>query len=370
MIKMSQSFVGDPELLAVKRVFEGRYLGMGMEVKAFESEIASLIGGNKKVTCTATGTAALHLALQAAGIGPGDEVLVPTITYVASFQAISATGATPVACDVDFDSLCIDPDDARARLTPRTKAIMPVHYAGGYGRLPQIYDIARENGLRVIEDAAHSFGGLYNGKPVGHGGDIICFSFDGIKNITCGEGGAIVTGDDAVTAAAQDLRLLGVHKDTDKRFSGMRSWDFDVTEQGWRYHMNNMAAAMGRAQLTQLDAFKNHRRGILDIYKKQLADIPGIGLLNINYEESFPYIFVICINGGRRDGLAAFLKDHHIETGIHYKPAHLLSKYRGPVLKNAELAYSQMLTLPFHGYLTPGEALTVCQMVKKFLGHK
>src|SRR5690606_32413952 len=131
------------------------------------------------------GTSALQLAIQACGIGAGDEVIIPSLTYVASFQAASATGATPIACDIDPTTGCIDVVDAEKRITPKTKAIMPVHYAGGFGDLEGVYDIAHRYGLRVIEDAAHSFGGYYKDKPVGAHGDIICFSFDGIKNITC-----------------------------------------------------------------------------------------------------------------------------------------------------------------------------------------
>jgi dTDP-4-amino-4,6-dideoxygalactose transaminase len=206
------------------------------------------------------GTAALQLALQAAGIWQGDEVLVQSLTYVASFQAISATGARPVACDVDAETLCLDWRDAEKRLTPRTKAVMPVHYAGGVGALDEIYAFAEKYGLRVIEDAAHAFGTEYQGKKVGEFGDIVCFSFDGIKNITSGEGGCIVTNDEEVLRKVRDARLLGVEKDTEKRFSGGRSWEFDVTAQGWRYHMSNIMAAIGLEQLKRFPENASQRQ--------------------------------------------------------------------------------------------------------------
>ena len=157
-IRLSRSSVGAEEKAALARVIDGGYLGMGEEVRLFEEEIAAYLGGNRFVTCVATGTAALHMAVSCLDLGAGDEVLVPTITYVACFQAIRATGATPVACDVRPGDIFIDPADAERRITGRTKAIMPVHYAGSAAGLEDIYSLARKHGLRVIEDAAHSFG--------------------------------------------------------------------------------------------------------------------------------------------------------------------------------------------------------------------
>src|SRR5450759_1400654 len=215
--------------------------------KAAVPVFTQFIGGNRQVICVNTGTAALQLAVQACGIGRGDDVLVPTLTFVSCFQAVSATGATPVACEVLRDNGCLDPEDAARRITAHTKAIMPVHYASGAGKLYDVYALAKKHGLRVIEDAAHAFGGTRNGARVGATGDVVCFSFDGIKNITSGEGGAVVTSDAAVANRIKDARLLGVEKDTEKRYTGKRSWEFDVTAQGWRYHMSNVFAALGRA---------------------------------------------------------------------------------------------------------------------------
>lgn len=229
MIRLSQSDVGEDEMQAVMKVLEKGFLGMGPEVQAFEQELTAFIGGAREVVCVNTGTASLHLAVQACGLGPGDEVLLPSLTYVASFQAVSATGATPVACDIDGDSLTLDPRDMEKRITPRTKAVMPVHYASGLGRLDEVYRIAQKHGLRVIEDAAHAFGCERNGERVGSFGDVACFSFDGIKNITSGEGGAVVTGDREVAERVRNARLLGVEKGTEQRFKGNRSWDFDST---------------------------------------------------------------------------------------------------------------------------------------------
>ena len=192
-MRLSKSCIGEAERRAVNRVLNRGFFGMGQEVNEFEAALGQFFG--RTAICVVNGTAALHLALQAIELKPGDEVLVQSLTYVASFQAITATGAIPIPCDVCAKSLTIDLGDAKQKLSTRTKAIMPVHYAGGVGDLDRIYKFAKNNGLRVIEDAAHAFGTTYKGKEVGARGDIVCFSFDGIKNITSGEGGCVVSND-------------------------------------------------------------------------------------------------------------------------------------------------------------------------------
>ena len=209
-MRLSRSIVGEAEAEAVHRVIcEDGYLGIGKEVQQFEADVAAYLGVPASwVISVNTGTAALHLAVEAVlGHGSGAEVLVPSLTFVASFQAIGGAGAVPVACDARLDTATIDLADAERRLTPRTKAIMPVHYASNPVDLDGVYAFAEKHGLRVIEDAAHAFGCLYKGRKIGSFGDVACFSFDGIKNITCGEGGCIVTSDQAVAEAARDGRL-------------------------------------------------------------------------------------------------------------------------------------------------------------------
>ena len=245
-LRLSKPDLTAAESSAVQRPLDNAFLGMGAEVKAFEQELEAYLG--RPVACVANGTAALQLALEACGIGPGDEVLVQSLTYVASFQAIAATGATAVACDIREESCTLDVEDAARRITGRTRVVMPVHYAGAVGTLDEIYRFAQGHGLRVVEDAAHAFGSAYAGRPVGGSGDVACFSFDGIKNITSGEGGCVVSDDATVLARVRDARLLGVENDTAARFSGQRSWSFDVRAQGWRYHMSDIMAAIGRAQ--------------------------------------------------------------------------------------------------------------------------
>ena len=366
-IRLSRSSINESDIRAVEAVLRRAFLGMGSEVEAFEKEIRQFIGGDREVVCVSTGTSALHLALQACGIGPGDEVLVPTLTFVASFQAISATGATPMACDVCNDNACLDPEDAARRITPRTRAIMPVHYASGPGRLDAIYALAGQHGLRVIEDAAHAFGCGNNGGRVGAAGDVVCFSFDGIKNITSGEGGAVLTADAAVASRLRDARLLGVEKDTEKRFAGQRSWEFDVKAQGWRGHMSNINAALGRSQLSRFETeFAPKRVKMARRYVEALSDCQHVRHLNLSYGAIIPHIFPVFISGRSRDVIRQTLKSANIETGIHYKPNHLLSFYGGgrPSLPVAEKLYEEMLSLPLHCELTDGEQTQVLQILE------
>ena len=370
-IRLSKSVIGAAEAAAVSEVMllEG-YLGMGKVVQAFEQDIADFLGvPSEWVICVSSGTAALHLAVQAV-TEPGDEVLVQSLTYVASFQAITAAGAVPVACEVIPETITLDINDAGTRVTPRTRAIMPVHYASNPGRLEEIYHFAESRSLHVIEDAAHAFGCLYHGRKIGSFGHTACFSFDGIKNITSGEGGAIVTNNMAIAQKIRDARLLGVEKDTEQRYSGRRSWDFDVTEQGYRYHMSNIFAAIGRVQLKRLkEEFSSKRVVLAERYRHNLSGMGNLKLLEADLQEIIPHILPIRVLNGQRDRLREFLERNGIQTGIHYKPNHLLSYFGGGRLKLpvSEQLYNELLSLPLHPDLSEAEVDYVCECVREFL---
>ncbi len=366
LIRLSKSCLNSAEKQAVMGVLDREFLGMGDEVQQFEQALAGFFG--RPVVCVVNGTAALHLAIQACGIGPGDEVLVPSLTYVASFQAISATGAKPVACDIDPETCILDWKDAERRLSARAKAIMPVHYSGGVGDLDGIYAFARRHSLRVIEDAAHAFGSTHKGKQVGSFGDMACFSFDGIKNITSGEGGCVVVEDFALLQRIKDARLLGVEKDTEQRYSGQRSWDFDVTVQGWRYHMSNIMAAIGLEQLKRFPEMASARQRLARRYNELLQDHPSIRLLPRDYDTVVPHIYVVRIkNMSDRKALQAKMLAQGIQTGIHYQPNHALSLYRDPkalLLPVTDALFSELLTLPLHPDLTEQDVEEVCNQLK------
>ncbi|MGC6367721.1 MAG: DegT/DnrJ/EryC1/StrS family aminotransferase [Candidatus Marinamargulisbacteria bacterium] len=366
-VRLSKSIIGDKEKRLVQDVLNEEYLGMGRYVQTFENNLSLFL--NNKVSVVNSGTAALHLALLAIGVGQGDEVLVPSLTYVASYQAISATGALPISCDVLIDSGHIDIEDARKKVTSNTKAIMPVHYAGNPVNYEQIQNFANKYKLRVIEDAAHAFGSLHqHGKKVGEVGDIICFSFDGIKNITSGEGGAVVTSDESIIQFVNDARLLGVHKDSDARYEGKRSWEFDVQHQGFRYHMSNLFAGVGLAQLERFELeFKPTRQTLAKQYFEQLKTIPNVQCFKMDFDQVVPHIFPIKVLKNR-DQLRAQLIEQGIEAGIHYFPNHRLSFYKKPneVLVNTDTLYEQLITLPLHPEVTREDQLKIVKIINEF----
>ncbi len=368
-IRLSKSCIGPREKAAVEAVLGREYLGMGAEVEQFESALTKFFG--RPAVCVNTGTAALQLAIQALRLEPGDEVLVQSLTFIATFQAISAAGATAVPCEVDPKTLTIDLNDAAKRLTPRTKVIVPMHYSGGVGNLKNVYDFAAKYTLRVVEDAAHAFGTEYAGQRVGSFGDIACFSFDGIKTVTSGEGGAVVTSDPEILRQVRDTRLLGVEKDSERRYAGERSWEFDVRAQGWRYHMSNIMAAIGIAQLDRFAEFSAKRRELAARYRDRLGNIEALSMLELDYELVVPHIMVVLLNLAKREDLRQKLSSKGIETGFHYKPNHMLSFYKNNTrvpLPVTEEIYPKLLSLPLHPDLTFEDVDYVCDALIESVG--
>lgn len=379
-MRLSRSIVGEAEAEAVRKVIcEDGYLGMGAETAAFEEEIAAFLGVETwQVVSVNSGTAALHLAVeaiveQARDSGVLDhlsgkpEILVPSLTFVASFQAIRAGGCEPVACDVLTRTGTLDLADAEKRITARTIAVMHVDYASNPWKLNNVYDFAARHNLRMVDDAAHAFGCRHHGRKIGSFGDIVCFSFDGIKNITSGEGGCLIAFNREAAQIAADCRLLGVEGDTAKRFAGARSWDPDVKRQGWRYHLSNIMAAIGRVQLGRLESeFIPARRALYALYKQFLANAKGIVFLQTDPEDFIvPHIMPVRILNNRKEEARKALENAHIPTGVHYKPNHLLSLFgNGSVsLPGTEELYTQLVTLPLHPGLEEKDVKAVCDVL-------
>ena len=364
-VRLSKCSISSTEINAVKKTLEAEHLGMGAQVLEFEQAIKKYLQTTMEVVCVNTGTSALQLALSTLDIGFGDEVLVPSLTYIGGFQAISATGATPIPCEVVADTLFIDIEDAKLKITNKTKAIMPVHYASSSVGMDDVYILAKQHNLRVIEDAAQAFGCSRNNEKIGVIGDIICFSFDGIKNITSGEGGAIVTNDENIINRLRDERLLGVQKDSENRYAGKRSWDFNVEHQGFRFHMSNINAAIGLEQLKRINEFKSKRQEIVQYYLSAVENLSKITALMLDYNQIVPHIFVVKVSN--RDELRQHLLDNDIECGIHYKPNHMLTKYKTFIkLPITENIYQEILTLPCHVDLTILEQAYVVDTINNF----
>ena len=359
LIKLSKSSLDKNEIFNVSKVLKKEFLGMGEEVFSFEKKLKKFF--NRETVCVVNGFSALHLALESCGVGRDDEVLVPSLTYVATYQAIAATGATPISCDVDLDSLNISTEEIKKKITTKTKAIVPVWFGGNPDGIKEIYSIAKKFNLRVIEDAAHAFGSIIDKKNIGSFGDITCFSFDGIKNITSGEGGCVVTNDRSVIKILKEKRVLGI-----KIGRGKNKWAPKVNIQGWRYHMSNIMAAIGHAQFKKKETLRKKRQLIAKIYDQKLSNNKGIKIFNRNYNEINPHIYPILNLRHSTNKLFQHMKKNNIEVGRHYFPNHLLNKFKAKKLKIVEHVAKKIITLPIHGDLTLDEQLKVVKCLKNF----
>ena len=348
MIPVSKPSIGFEELNAIRPVFDSGWLGMGAITYEFEEKIKEYIGA-KCVISTNTGTSAIHLALDSYGLKKGDEVIVPSMTYAASIQAILSTEATPVFCESRTKDLSIDIQDVKNRITKRTKAIIPVHYCGQSCDMNELLDIAESNDIIIIEDAAHAFGSKYKDEYLGSFGHATCFSFDPIKVITCGEGGAILTNNDKIAEIMRNKRILGIDKETWFRYKGKRQWSYDVTEKGYRYHMPNFSAAIGIAQLEKIETFIERRREICIKYDEYFKKLKTVNILKIDYKETVPFIYIIRIKNNLRQRFIEHLKRDNVDTGIHYLPNHFHAYFKQFVkepLPNTEKLGEQIVTIP------------------------
>ena len=358
--------MGDAELRAVSRVFDSGWLGMGSEVSEFEERICSYLGAEHAVA-VCNGTGALFLALDSIGLGQGDEVIVPSLTYVASVQAITATGAVPVFCEVDQRDLNIDVADAARRVTERTRAIMPVHFRGMPCDMDGVLALADREGLRVVEDAAHAFGSHHKGRAVGSFGDLTCFSFDPIKPVTCGEGGAVLTADGKLAELMQRKRILGIDRDTLSRYQNRRSWEYDVLDQGYRLHMSNINAAIGLAQMDRIEELRESRTRIARKYDEELRGLRLLRTIDFDYDGSCPFMYIVRVERDRA-GLMAHLREREVGSGIHYIPAHTFTLYRKSAtsLPVTEMLYDQILTLPLFPDMTREEQTVVVNALREW----
>ena len=326
-IRLSRSDIGISEYLSVINCLRKGMLGMGQEVGKFEDLLTNYLNSN--VVCVSSGTAALHLALESINLEKGSEVLVPSLTYVATFQAITAAGLVPKSVDIDPNTGNMSCEYLENAVSSKSKVVLPVLYAGNTSHYRDIIKWAKDKSLRVVCDAAHAFGSKDQGELVGSFGDITCFSFDGIKNITSGEGGCIVSQDIDMINLSKDKRLLSVQKDSEMRYENKRSWDFDVINQGWRYHMSNVHASLGISQFKKRDIFFRKRKNVAKLYDLLLSDSEFLKPFKRNYKEIVPHIYPVLLNKNiDRYAFVQFLREKGIQIGIHYKPNHYLTFLR------------------------------------------
>jgi dTDP-4-amino-4,6-dideoxygalactose transaminase len=368
-IPLAETEIGDDEVAAVGRVLRSGWLTAGSETASFEKEFAAATGVAHALALT-NGTAALHLANLALGLGPGDEVLCPVLTFVASANASRYTGAQVVFCDViGPDDLTIDPEDVERKITPRTKAVTVVHYGGFPCRMDAILKVAARHGLAVIEDCAHAPLGRYTANDgsvhaLGSLGAAGCFSFFGNKNMTTGEGGMLTTNDARVAEFVRHHRSHGMTTASYDRFRG-HAHGYDVTALGFNYRIDDVRSAIGRVQLAKLGGLHEQRRRVFRWYLEELSELKDIVVpfADRELDTATPHILSVVVRqgaGGMRDRLA----QAGIQSSRHYDLVTSFSIYRDAGGGTPVAAGLELLTLPFGPFLTHEQVLRIVQVLR------
>lgn len=375
-LSFSPPSIGDAERNEVLNTLNSDWITTGPKTKAFETKLEQYLDAPSIVALNSC-TAGLHVGLVALGIGPGDEVLVPAMTFCATANVVEHVGARPVLVDVCDDTLNMDPDAAARAITLRTKAIIPVHYAGHPVDLDPIFELARKHGLAVMEDAAHALPAKYKGVMVGSRENLAAFSFYATKNLTTIEGGCL-TGDPVLVDKARIIGHHGMNRDAWKRFDKSGSWYYEVVLPGFKYNMTDVQAAIGLHQLDRLAGFQTRRREVVAAYEKGLGDLAELQLPVERPEvESAWHLYVIRLNLGAlsidRNAFIEALKVRNIGTSVHYLPVHMHPYYRDkygykpedcPVAADA---FTRMLTLPLHPGLSDEDVQDVVDAVKDII---
>jgi dTDP-4-amino-4,6-dideoxygalactose transaminase len=368
--------LSDEELTSALRTLRDGWLTTGSNVRVFENEFATAAGVRNAVAMNSC-TAALHVALRAFGVGPGDEVVMPSLTFVAGAQCALELGATPVFADVDPQTLSITAESVRCVLSPKTKVVIPMPYAGRPLDVRAIVELANAYGIRVLEDAAHASGMLDRGEWAGTRSDAAAYSFYATKNLTTCEGGMLVTNDDELAQRARVLALHGMDRDAWKRYTADGSWRYDVAEPGYKYNMPDPLAAIGIAQLSRLEAMQARRDELAALYGELLADIPGIGIPQppSNPGDRVSWcMYVITADERRtgigRDDLIVSLREANVGTSVHYIPTHLLRAYRyldERTCPQTERIWMQLVSLPLYPSMRDSDVVDVAGAIESIV---
>ncbi|MFH1202754.1 MAG: DegT/DnrJ/EryC1/StrS family aminotransferase [Candidatus Omnitrophota bacterium] len=367
MIPLFKPSIGEDELNAVREAFESGWIGLGPKTEEFEHAFGDYIGV-KFAIGTNSCSAALHLALMVTGI-EGKEVITPSLTFISANHAILYNRGIPVFADVCPDTLTVEPKDIIRKITPNTKAIIVMHYGGHPVDMAPILDIAKAKGIAVVEDVAHACGGEYNHKKLGSLGDIACFSFHAVKNLTTGEGGMITTNNEGFDRRLRRLRWVGITKDTWSRSEMAEKyfWYYDVVELGYKYHMSDINAAIGLVQLKKLDRLNDIRRRISMKYNEGFKGLSWLKTPVVKqYAKCVHHNYVVKVED--RDGFIAHLRDNGIAAGVHYIPNHHYAMYKNfkadvPVTENV---WKEIVTLPLFTDLKEEEVNKIIEAVRSF----
>lgn len=371
-VPLSDIDFDEAESLAVEKVLKSRWLTMGKVTQEFEASFAAHVQSRHAIAVT-NATAALHLACLALGLGPGDEVIVPSLTFVATANAVRYVGATPVFADIaSYDNLNISPEAITALITTKTRAIIVVHYSGYPCDMEAILSIAKQNGLFVIEDAAHAIGSELNGRHLGTWGDIGCFSFFSNKNMTTGEGGMLTTDNDELAQKLNRLRSHGMTSLTWDRHKG-HAYSYDVVDLGYNYRIDEIRAAIGLVQLSKVERNNERRRLLTQVYRDALqeltpqVDVPFQHHLGKTSAHIMP---VLLPRDTKRQDFIESMKGNGIQTSIHYPPIHTFASYKDDTVWNlpvTEDVAKREITLPLYPAMSNDDVIIVVSAIRASL---
>ncbi len=364
-----KTFMDEREIAKVSETLRSGWTTSGPNVQLFEKRISEELLLGRKTCAVNSGTAALHLALKGIGIREDDEVIIPCNTFVATAEAVNYLRAKPVLCDVEEDTHNIDCSKIEELITPKTKAIIPVHFSGQPCDMEQIWNIAQNYGLKVVEDAAHALPSKYMGELIGLKSDAVCFSFYATKTLSTGEGGLIASSDDDVIQSVQTNRLHGIAKNAWERQNATNSWQYDILENGYKYNMTDIAASLGLVQLDKLFLMNEKRKNIVARYNEAF-DQSGIHHLTIREgRESSNHLYVIKVNN--RDNVIRHLKEIGVMCLVHFIPLQYFTYYQksfGYKIEDFPVSssvFEKSLSLPIYPGMTDDEVQYVIDAVKK-----
>ncbi|MEO5360519.1 MAG: DegT/DnrJ/EryC1/StrS family aminotransferase [Nitrospirota bacterium] len=371
-LPLARPVVGPDEIAAVTEVLNSGMWTTGPKVAEFEREFSAYLNAEGGVHTVALNscTSGLYLSLLALGIGAGDEVIVPTWTFAATAHVVEWTGAKPVLCDIEEDSLNIDVQKAERLITENTKAIIPVHIAGYPCDMDAVARLAEQYDIFVIEDAAHAVGTKYYGQKIGNLSDITAFSFYATKNLAMGEGGLVASKDEQLIEKIRKLSYFGINKEAFKRYEKRGTWFYDIEALGYKCNLDSMHAAVGLVQLRKLDAMNDRRRAIAAAYKKGLSSRLTFTKDSDEHFHTYHLFPVLIPSSMNRDTLITELRDRNIGTSVHFRPLHLHSHYRLAAEKFpvAERLFPRVLSLPMFPSMTDEDIEYVITNINELVG--
>ena len=372
-------WINNKEINEVIDSLKSNWITTGPKMKKFEENFKNFIG-SKYAVAVNSGTAGLHISTSSINIQPGDEVITTPLTFVASSNCIIYRGGTPIFADIKKDTYNIDPNEIKKKITPKTKAIIPVHFTGQPCEMDEIFEVANDHNLYIIDDAAHAIDAEYKGKKIGNMNDLTVFSFHPVKNITTAEGGIVTTNNEELYEKLLMFRTHGITRDATKRFGKSGKYYYDMQYLGFRYNMSELHAALGIQQLAKLESFQKRRREIVKIYNREFQDLKEMTIPYVknNIKHSW-HLYVIQLNleylKVDRDYIFKALREENIGVNVHYIPVHYHSYYqrnfglKKGILPKVEWLFPRLLTIPLFPKMTDDDVYDVINALEKVLDY-